>query len=231
MKKNIIFAVAAALLLGLLASCSQTKEESQKELPLPQADESSQFGVDKNINQQTIDQWLGRDDIVYRDVRMLFDPADYGSIGGEADLTATIEGFKVVPYPYLATLQSLPVANAYEGNKLFEVAWDERGNILSADPLYEESMMIMEELFPKDKAIFLMCGGGGYAGMTKQLLIYLGWDENKLYNIGANWSYQGDHALELVVYPEDKDGNNIYATWRADYAYIDFERLNPNPVQ
>ena len=231
MKKNIIFAVAAALLLGLLASCSQRQEESQKELPLPQADESSQFGVDKNINQQTIDQWLGRDDIVYRDVRMLFDPADYGSIGGEADLTATIEGFKVVPYPYLATLQSLPVANAYEGNKLFEVAWDERGNILSAEPLYEESMMIMEELFPKDKAIFLMCGGGGYAGMTKQLLIYLGWDENKLYNIGANWSYQGDHALELVVYPEDKDGNNIYATWRADYAYIDFERLNPNPVQ
>ena len=231
MKKNIIFAVAAALLLGLLASCNQTKEESQKELPLPQADESSQFGVDKNINQQTIDQWLGRDDTVYRDVRMLFDPADYGSIGGEADLTATIEGFKVVPYPYLATLQSLPVANAYEGNKLFEVAWDERGNILSAEPLYEESMMIMEELFPKDKAIFLMCGGGGYAGMTKQLLIYLGWDENKLYNIGANWSYKGDHALELVIYPEDKDGNNIYATWRADYAYIDFERLNPNPVQ
>ena len=231
MKKNIIFAVAAALLLGLLASCNQTKEESQKELPLPQADESSQFGVDKNINQQTIDQWLGRDDTVYRDVRMLFDPADYGSIGGEADLTATIKGFKVVPYPYLATLQSLPVANAYEGNKLFEVAWDERGNILSAEPLYEESMMIMEELFPKDKAIFLMCGGGGYAGMTKQLLIYLGWDENKLYNIGANWSYKGDHALELVIYPEDKDGNNIYATWRADYAYIDFERLNPNPVQ
>jgi hypothetical protein len=88
-------------------------------------------------------------------------------------------------------------------------------------------MMIMEELFPKDKAIFLMCGGGGYAGMTKQLLICLGWDENKIYNTGANWNYTGDHALELVVYPEDKDGNKIYATWRADYAYIDFERLHP----
>ena len=228
MKKKLFLAVAAALFLGLLASCGQTEKEdaSLPDLPLPQADESSQFGVDKNINQQTIDSWLGRDDTVYRDVRMLFDPADYGSIGGEADLTATIEGFKIVPYPYLATMQSLPVANAYKGNKLFEVVWNEDGTVKSAEPLYEESMMIMEELFPKDKAIFLMCGGGGYAGMTKQLLIYLGWDENKLYNTGANWTYTGDHALELVVYPEDKDGNNIYATWRADYAYIDFERLH-----
>ncbi len=229
MKKAILLAAAAALCIGLLASCAADKNETPKlpELPLPHADESSQFGIDKNINQQTIDEWLGRDDVAYRDVRMLFDPADYGSIGGEADLTATIEGFKVVPYPYLATMQSLPVANAYQGNKLFEVVWNRDGSVKSAEPLYEESMMILEELFPKDKAIFLMCGGGGYAGMTKQLLLFLGWDENKLYNTGANWTYTGDHALELVVYPEDKDGNNIYATWRADYAYIDFERLQP----
>ena len=228
MKKAILLAAAAALCIGLLASCAADKNETPKlpELPLPQADESSQFGIDKNINQQTIDEWLGRDDVAYRDVRMLFDTADYGSIGGEADLTATIEGFKVVPYPYLATMQSLPVANAYQGNKLFEVVWNGDGSVKSAEPLYEESMMILEELFPKDKAIFLMCGGGGYAGMTKQLLLFLGWDENKLYNTGANWTYTGDHALELVVYPEDKDGNNIYATWRADYAYIDFERLH-----
>ena len=226
MKKAIILAAAAALCIGLLASCAAKETPKLPELPLPQADESSQFGVDVNINQQTIDEWLGRDDVAYRDVRMLFDPADYGSIGGEADLTATIEGFKIVPYPYLATMQSLPVANAYKGNKLFEVEWNEDGTVKSAEALYEESMMIMEELFPKDKAVFLMCGGGGYAGMTKQLLIYLGWDETRLYNTGANWSYTGDHSLELVVYPEDKDGNNIYATWRADYAYIDFERLH-----
>lgn len=233
MKKAMIIAVAAALTLGLFASCGKTENKDPKpeklvaELPAPEVDTESQFGVDKNINQSTIDEWLGRDDVAYRDVRMLFDPADYGSIGGEADLTATIEGFKVVPYPYLGTMQSLPVANAYTGNKLFEVVWNEDGSVASAEPLYEESMMILEELFPKDKAIFLMCGGGGYAGMTKQLLIFLGWDEAKLYNTGANWTYTGKHALELVVYPEDKDGHNTYATWRADYAYIEFDRLNP----
>jgi len=226
--------VVMALLLSAVTACSKQNNSKAnesdtpyKELPAPEPDGSSQFGVDKNINQETIDEWLFRSDVAYRDVRMLFDPAEYGSIGGEADLTATIEGFKVIPYPYIGTLQSLPVANAYTGNKLFEVVWTDDGHVVSAQPLYEESMMIMEELFPKDKAIFLTCGGGGYANMTKQLLIFLGWDEGKLYNIGANWTYKGDHALEIVVYPEDKDGHNIYATWRADYAYIGFDKLNP----
>ena len=26
---------------------------------------------------------------------------------------------------------------------------------------------------------------------------------------------------------KDADGNDIFATWRADYAYIDFARLHP----
>ncbi len=184
------------------------------------------FGVDKNINISTIDNWLGREDVAYRDVRLLFDPADYGAIGGDADLTRTIKGFKVVPYPFIATLSALPVTGAYSGDCLFAVTWGADGTVNTAEAKYAESMMILEELFPKDRAIFLMCGGGGYSGMIKTLLIFLGWDETKLYNIGANWSYTGSHALELIVYPEDAGGDKIYATWRADYAYIDFSRLN-----
>ena len=64
---------------------------------------------------ETIDQYLGREDVAYRDVRLLFDPANYGEIGGEADLTRTIAGFRLVPYPYLATLQAPPGAGGYEG--------------------------------------------------------------------------------------------------------------------
>ena len=62
--------------------------------------------------------------------------------------------------------------------------------------------------------------------MTRSLLIYLGWDAAKLYNIGGNWSYKGSNALELVVYPENAKDSSIYATWRADYAYIDFSHLH-----
>ncbi len=206
----------------LLAGCG-----GKSKLPAPEADSNSQFGVDKNINMKTIDEYVLRDDVAYRDVRMLFDPADYGAIGGEADLTRTIEGFQVVPYPFIGTLASLPVANAYEGETLFDVVWNEDGTIGSAEPNYKESMLILEDLFPKDQPIFLMCGGGGYAGMMKSLLLYLGWDEALLYNIGANWEYDGEYALELMIYPEDPEDPAINATWRADYAYIDFERLHP----
>lgn len=213
-------------IMMLSACASEPKEETPEPLPSPVSDPNTMFSVDQNINMTTIDQYIGRDDVVYRDVRMLYDPADYGAIGGEADLTKTIKGFKVVPFPYVATLQSLPVAGAYTGDKLFDVVWAEDGTVKSATANYEESMMIVEELFPKDKAIFLMCGGGGYANMMKQFLLYLGWDENLLYNIGANWEYTGENAMELIVYPEKADGNKIYAVWRADYAYIDFDKLN-----
>ena len=219
--KKLAFFLAAILLLALSACGSA----AQKPLPSSEPDADSQFGVDKNINIDTIDDWLGRDDVAYRDVRMLFDPADYAAIGGEADLTRTIEGFKVVPYPYIATLSALPVDGAYNGDCLYAAEWGDDGSIVSAEANFEESGMILEELFPKDKTIFLMCGGGGYSGMIKSLLIFLGWDASKLFNIGANWSYTGEHSLELIVYPEDAGGNRIYATWRADYAYIDFTRL------
>ena len=213
------------ILALILAGCGT--EQKPAALPKAQTDENSQFGVDKNINMETIDAYLGRSDVAYRDVRMLFDPADYAAIGGEADLTRTIEGFQIVPYPYLATLSALPVEGAYEGNCLFTVAWTAEGEVLSAEPNYRESKMILEELFPKDQAIFLMCGGGGYAQMTKKLLVFLGWEESLLYNIGGNWTYTGDHGLELIVYPEYADEQNIYATWRADYAWIPFEKLQP----
>lgn len=225
-RRSFVKYAAATAVLGGTGAAVALADEALAPLPAPEADPDSQFGVDKNINISTIDQYLDRDDVVYIDARMLFDPADYGSIGGNADLSATIRGFKIVPYPYLASLTALPVANAYDGNCLFTLEWDDEGNITSATPNYKESQQVLDDLFPKDKAIFFMCGGGGYAGMTKALLIFLGWDADKLYNIGGNWEYTGDNALELIVYSEEHGGTDLYATWRADYAYIDFDRLN-----
>jgi len=223
MKKHLAF-FSLVLLFALLTACDAAASQP---LPSSEPDADSKFGVDKNINIETIDNWLGRDDVAYRDVRMLFDPADYAAIGGDANLTHTLEGFKIVPYPYIATMTTLPVSGGYVGECLFTVVWGSDGSLVSAEANFEESTMILEELFPKEKAIFLMCGGGGYSGMMKSLLIYLGWDEAKLYNIGGNWSYKGTHSLELIIYPEEANGKKIYATWRADYTYLDFSRLNP----
>jgi len=212
-------------MLACLTACGNAAS-APKALPAASPDPESQFGVDLNINIDTIDNYLNRDDVAYRDMRMLFDPADYAAIGGNADLSMTLEGFRIVPYPYLASLSQLPVSGAYDGETLYTLTWNEDGSIASATPNYVESPIILEELFPKDKAIFLICGGGGYAGMTKQLLVFLGWDASQIYNVGGLWAYTGNQGVELIKYAEDADGIDVYATWRADYAYIDFSRLH-----
>ncbi len=216
-----------AFFFSLLLLTSLSCSASAAGLPAPDPDWTTVFGFDRNINMETIDSFLDRDDVVYRDLRMLFDPADYTLVGGNPDLDFTIEGFRIVPYPYIATLSELPVNGAYVGKSLFTLTWDEYGQVTSATANYEESMMILEELFPQDKAIFLMCGGGGYADMTKSLLTFLGWDPDLLYNVGGCWYYQGEHRVELIQRSSEVSGGKSYCTWRADYALIDFSHLHP----
>ena len=68
-----------------------------------------------------------------------------------------------------------------------------------------------------------MCGGAGYAALTRGLLIHMGWDANLIYHVGANWSYEGNRGIDLRIAGEDSE----IATWRADYIFIDFENLTP----
>lgn len=173
------------------------------------------LGIDKNINEKTIDKYLNRSDSVYRDMRMLKDPARYSNIGGDSNLSGFIKGFEVVSFPYLTEVKGLPpeVGSTYTGRTLFSE--DSNGDFV---PNYEESMDILEYLFPKDKNIFLICGGGGYAGMTKNLLVSLGWDSNKIYNIGGYWYYDGPNKVEV------KRGDK-FDFWKVPYHDIDFDSL------
>lgn len=195
-------------------------------LPSSAPDPESEFGVDSNINMETIDQWLGRPDVAYRDMRLVRDPADYAAIGGSSLLDFVLEGFKVVPWPYIATLPTLPIGGAYAGDTLFSVTWGENGQIVSATPRYEESTDIIAFLFPRDQAIFLMCGGAGYAGQMKTFLIHLGWDESLLYNVGGAWSYDGYHSIQIVTHADDLD-KVTFDLWKLDQATIDFSQLTP----
>ena len=74
-----------------------------KELPKPEISEGArgELGIDKNINEATIDEYLNREDSVYRDMRMLEDPGNYEAIGGDRFLSGYIEGFEVIPLPYI----------------------------------------------------------------------------------------------------------------------------------
>ena len=214
MKKIVLLFI---LCFGLMA-CSNNEL-----LPKPEISEGirgEQFGIDKNINENTIDNYLNRSDTVYRDMRMLKDPGNYEAIGGDSYLSGFVKGFEVIPFPYLVNVSGLPkeVGDTYTGKTLFT---NKDGKYIAN---YEESLEILEYFFPKDKNIFLMCGGGGYAGMAKTMLIELGWDEEKIYNVGGFWSYTGNNKVEVKKVNDDKTVS--YDFWKVTYHDIDFSSLH-----
>lgn len=223
-KKAIALLVTSVLIIIVIIVCAfifNNRGSSLAALPKPEVTGGvrGKFGIDKNINEETIDNYLNREDSVYRDMRMLKDPGNYEAIGGDAYLSGFVKGFEVVPYPYLVNVSGLPeeVGDTYTGDTLFT----EKDGEYTAN--YEESMNILEYLFPKDKNIFLMCGGGGYAGMTKTMLVKLGWDENKIYNVGGYWYYNGKNNVKVK---STKYGDTSYDFWKVPYHDIDFSSLH-----
>ena len=217
MKK--ILMPAIFLMLGLLIGYLFVNERVNLESKLPKPElsegERGALGIDKNINEKTIDKYLGRNDSVYMDMRMLKDPGNYEAIGGDSYLSGFVKGFDVLPLPYLIPVTGLPeaVGNTYQGKTLFS---QKNGKYT---PNYKESIDILEYFFPKDKNIFLMCGAGGYAGMTKNLLVSLGWNQDKIYDIGGYWYYEGINNVKV------KNDAGNYDFWKVNYHSIDFNSL------
>lgn len=212
-----VILIIGAFLLGRFAF-----PNTLKDLPAPELSEGQrgELGIDKNVNESTIDEYLNRSDAVYRDLRMLKDPGNYEAIGGDSYLSGFVNGFSVVPFPYIVNVTGLPeaVGGTYAGPTLFRHHSDG-----SYTENYAESMDIIEGLFPKDKVIFLMCGGGGYSGMMKNMLVALGWDENKIYDVGGYWFYEGDNAVEVKRVLNN--GETVYDFYKVPYHEIDFEGL------
>ena len=210
------------IVMFAVCACNGEEKTAQTALPKPQVSEGvrGELGIDANVNESTLDNYLGREDAVYRDMRMLIDPAEYENIGGDAYLSGFVKGFEVVPLPYLVNITGLPeaVGATYNEKTLFTV--NAEGKYIAN---YEESMEIIEYLFPKDKTIFLMCGGGGYAGMTKNMLVALGWDADKIYNTGGYWYYKGKNN---VIVKNDSHDKVTYDFWKVAYHEIDFTQLH-----
>ena len=219
---NQIQYIAVISLFALISSCS-------KPLPNANPDPENRFGVDRNINIKNIDEWLGRNDVAYIDLRMLVDPGDFKKIGGDPVLSGTIKNFEVVPYPYIANLTGLPPQVAetqYCGPTLFTLTWDEQGKIKSIKANYRESEMIIDDIFPRNKGIFLLCGGGGYSGFMRSFLVKMGYDPNKIFVLGGFWTYRGSNTLHIKV---ASGGANVYeynAFHRLKYHMINFDELH-----
>lgn len=223
---KLLIAVIAGLIIGggsVFLIC-QRNNDNIVSLPKQEKSEGLRgvYDIDKNINEKTIDNYLGRPDVVYRDVRMLEDSATWENKGGERDLTGFVAGFEVIPYAYLTEFpkeyvdqkKSENITGLYKGKTLFRL---EDGKYVAN---YKESMEILEYIFPKDKIIFIMCGAGGYANFTKQMLVSLGWDKSKIYNVGGYWNYEGKNAISTKI-----DGSDKCDFSKVPYHNIDFDRL------
>ena len=204
MKQKVLMIIALIIFLGIGLLCGNEigkNRNSLATLPKPELSEGQrgELGIDKNINEENIDAYLGRSDSVYYDMRMLIDPANYSAIGGDSYLSGYVRGFEVIPYPLLTNVEGLPeaVGKSYSGDTLFT---NKNGKFTAN---YKESKQIIQDLFPKDKNIFLMCGGGGYAGMTKDMLVKMGWDKDKIYVVGGYWYYSGKNNVEVKQKNDD----------------------------
>lgn len=215
-------AIAVILVIGAFLLGKFAFPNRMASLPKPEVTEGQrgELGIDKNVNEDTIDQYLNRDDAVYRDLRMLEDPGNYEAIGGDSYLSGFVRGFELVPYPYIVNVVGLPeeVGQTYTGKTLFHQHSDG-----TYSENYVESLEILEGLFPRDKVIFLMCGGGGYSGMMKNLLVSYGWDEDKIYDVGGYWFYGGDNNVD--VKRVNADGQVVYDFYKVPVHEINFEKL------
>ena len=219
----VMILLVTAVFCPAISAFAESGPSAFEVLPVAEPNPENSFGVDMNINMDTVDGYLNLADAVYRDMRMPVDPYDYDAIGGSSIASATIEGFSMVPYPKLAPCLGMPEAlgEGYTGPTLFSVGEDG-----SYTPNYAESMSILERLFPKDSAILLMCGAGGYAGMTKNLLVGLGWNEDLIINAGGYWDYHGDHSVSIL---SGDSGDGLYGFGGIEIYDIDFTHLTPAP--
>ncbi len=226
------YVIGGLIVLAVVLACALcirlNRNETLESLPPAELAEGlrGEYGIDKNIDETTIDKYLNRGDTVYRDVRMLVDTATWENKGGDRYLSGYIKGFEVVPSVYLAGFteeyikqkEKENVSGLYTGKTLFTLESDG-----SYTANYEESMDILEAIFPKDKNIFIMCGAGGYAGQVKDLLISLGWDKAKVRDIGGYWYYKGKNSIQVK---QTKDGKDYYNFSKVPYYDIDFKVLH-----
>ena len=231
--KKIIYLIIGILVGGLLSYFIFNKNETLEKLPKPEVTEGERgmLGIDKNINEQTIDKYLGRSDSVYRDMRMLSDPGNYEAIGGDSMLSGTIKGFEIIPYPYLTKVKGLPeaVGKTYEGKKIQEFAELKPGDYVVHENhglgIYQGIEKVEVDTVTRDyMKISYADGGILYIPATQMDLIqkYAGADTKppKLNKLGTpQWKKtkgQVKKAVQLIA----KDLVKLYATRQQTEGYV-----------
>ena len=62
--------------------------------------------------------------------------------------------------------------------------------------------------------------------MMKNLLVALGWDAERIYDVGGYWSYEGENDVKVKRTTEG--GQIVYDFYKVPYHAIDFSKLTAN---
>ena len=177
MKKLTILIIVLLTLVG----CSKTnttnidKQES-KNLPIKEDPNSVKMG-ESPLNTKNIDEYLFRNDCIYVDMREV----------NQFNSEGYIAGFTNVPfYKLIASLNkeanTLYTIQKVVENKEVVIGF---GDINSYTPKYNESSKVINDIFNKKKNILLISSAGVESFYTANLLIQLGYDPSKIYNVGG----------------------------------------------
>lgn len=150
--KKILILIAAITLALTLSACTKTvTAEVEVEVPMELA------VIPDVVDMTNVDEFLGRPDVQYVDLRNFDDKMNSGYISG----------FEMIPFfDYLE----------YSNILVNEKTW-----VFDATQVKDEASL--KALFDADKTIFLMCGSGTRAGYVKDALESLGY--TKVYNVGG----------------------------------------------
>ena len=133
--------------------------------------EAGVFAADcSSINASNLVDYLGRDDVLYIDLR------DYSDYVGKH-----LRNFENIPY--FAYIWNENAGTSDELIQLFS------GDVTAPVATYAESETFLNVLFPKDQTIFLMCQSGGRVANLMKILNAYGYDMTKIYNVGGMGQY------------------------------------------
>ena len=151
-----------------------------EELPAPRTTEGD-YSIDNSaISSENLVEYLGRNDVVYIDLR---DYNDYAK--------KHFKNFEAVPF--FAYIWN---ENAHTDTSMVQLY----GGLQDAPvAVYESSEAILNTLFPKDKTLFLMCQSGGRVAMMMKILEANGYDMSKVYNVGGMAQYTDGKYREFIT--------------------------------
>lgn len=139
-----------------------------------------------------LDKFLNRDDVVYIDLR---DYKDYTQ--------KHFKNFEVIPYfafVFNATANTdTTMVQLFGGTPTEPVA------------VYNESVAILNAIFPKDKTIFLMCQSGARVVWMMQILKANGYDMSKIYNVGGVGQYTDGKYAKMITDTAEFRVNAVYS--------------------